>query len=246
MVWIFLWSSFCDHNWFFQFIYCCRFYLHQLFSAFITDEMNIVHFVLELIPWLHLFVLTWAFIQVFFLFWRNFIFFRCISLCIFFEVSLDIFDDLFQVVFFYHCYVLVPQFQTVRSHVSFLATFIAFKFTFFWRLFTSCLWYLTGIATRFLNRFGHMPIHYHLSGSASQCYSNHPLKLFYHILVGMHIAMHCLTDILDPMSYRKESLISFAFSSMSCILLNSALIPLYSTSFFNKGLKAAISCLLNE
>ena len=45
-----------------------------------------------------------------------------------------------------------------------------------------------------------------------------------------------LIDIQDPMSYRKESLISFAFSSMSCILLNSAVIPLRNTSFCKDGL----------
>ena len=45
-------------NWFFQFIYCCRCYSHQLFSTFITDETNIVHCVLELIPRVHLLILT--------------------------------------------------------------------------------------------------------------------------------------------------------------------------------------------
>ena len=39
---------------------------------------------------------------------------------------------------------------------------------------------------------------------------------------------------------------SFAFSSMSCILLNSTVIPLHSTSFCKEGLRAAIGCLLKE
>ena len=55
-----------------------------------------------------------------------------------------------------------------------------------------------------------------------------------------------LIDIQDPMSYREESSISFAFFSMSCILLNSAVIPLHNTSFCKDGCKAAMSCLLNE
>ena len=52
--------------------------------------------------------------------------------------------------------------------------------------------------------------------------------------------------ILDPISYQEESLISLAFSKISCILLNSAVIPLQSTSFCREGLKAAMSGLLHE
>ena len=74
-------------NWFFQFVKHCRCYLHLLFSIFITDEVNIVHFVLKLILQVHLFVFIWNFIQIFFLFWRNFPFFRCIICCVFFKVS---------------------------------------------------------------------------------------------------------------------------------------------------------------
>ena len=61
-------------------------------------------------------------------------------------------------------------------------------------------------------------------------------------------ALLCIAsiDIRDLMSYHKESLISFALSSMSCILLNSTVIPLRRTSFCNEGLKAASSHLLNE
>ena len=51
---------------------------------------------------------------------------------------------------------------------------------------------------------------------------------------------------LDPISYQDESSISLAFSKISSILLNSAVIPLQSTSFCRGGLKAAISCLLQE
>ena len=93
----------------------------------------------------------------------------------------------------------VPQFRTLRLHVSFLATFITFKFTFFRRLFTSCLWYLTSIATCVLNRFVHLSIRHCLSSSTSQCYFNHP---FYHILVCICIAMrhfywHSGSDVIS-------------------------------------------------
>ena len=40
-------------NWFFQFIYYSRCYPHLSFSTFITDEANVVCFVLELIPRVH-------------------------------------------------------------------------------------------------------------------------------------------------------------------------------------------------
>ena len=53
-------------------------------------------------------------------------------------------------------------------------------------------------------------------------------------------------DTCDPMSYWEESSISLAFSSMSCILLNSTVIPLHNTSFCKEGLKVAISHLLNK
>ena len=111
-------------NWFFQFMYYGRCYLHLLFSTFITDEANIVPCLLKFVPWVHFFIFTWAFIQVFFLFWRNSSFFRCTRLCVFFEVSLDVFNNLFWVVFSCRCYVSAAQFQTLRSHVSFLATFV--------------------------------------------------------------------------------------------------------------------------
>ena len=55
-----------------------------------------------------------------------------------------------------------------------------------------------------------------------------------------------LFAFLDPISYRDESSISLAFSKISSILLNSAVIPLRSTSFCSDGLKAIISCLLQE
>ena len=51
---------------------------------------------------------------------------------------------------------------------------------------------------------------------------------------------------LNPISYRDESSISLAFSKISSILLNSAVTPLWSTSFCRDGLKAAISRLLQE
>ena len=55
-----------------------------------------------------------------------------------------------------------------------------------------------------------------------------------------------LFAVLNPILYREESLISLAFSKISSILLNSAVIPLQSTSFCREGLKAAISRLLHE
>ena len=51
---------------------------------------------------------------------------------------------------------------------------------------------------------------------------------------------------LNPILYQEESSIYLAFSKISSILLNSAVIPLQSTSFCRGGLKVAISCLLQE
>ena len=51
---------------------------------------------------------------------------------------------------------------------------------------------------------------------------------------------------LDLILYQDESSISLAFSKISSILLNSAVTPLWSTSFCRDGLKAAISHLLQE
>ena len=55
-------------------------------------------------------------------------------------------------------------------------------------------------------------------------------------------ALLCIAsdDTHDPMSYCKESSMSFAFSSMSCILLNSTVMPLHSTSFCKVGLRVAV------
>ena len=55
-----------------------------------------------------------------------------------------------------------------------------------------------------------------------------------------------LLAVLNPTLYQEESLISLAFSKISCILLNSAVLPLQSTSFFREGLKVAKSHLLHE
>ena len=52
--------------------------------------------------------------------------------------------------------------------------------------------------------------------------------------------------ISNPISYQEQSSIFLAFSKISSILLNSAVIPLQSTSFCKDGLKVAISCLLHE
>ena len=111
-------------------------------------------------------------------------------LCISFKVSLNVFNNLFQVIFSYHRSAPAPQFWTLRSHVSFLATFIALEFTFFQRLLTSCLWYLMSIATCVPNRFGYLPISCHLSSSTSWCCSNLPLGWFHHILVHVCVAVH--------------------------------------------------------
>ena len=48
------------------------------------------------------------------------------------------------------------------------------------------------------------------------------------------------TDIWDPMLYHKESLISFAFSSMSCILLNSAVIPCWACMHVKRSIQIYI------
>ena len=103
-----------------------------------------------------------------------------------------------------------------------------------------------GIATHFPNRLCDLPICPCLSGSTFQCYSNHLLDDFATLWLACALLCIVLIDIQDPMSYHEESLMSFAFSSMSCILLNSAVIPLCNTSFCKDGLKAAISHLLNE
>ena len=55
-----------------------------------------------------------------------------------------------------------------------------------------------------------------------------------------------LFAVLDPIPYWEESSISLAFSKISSVLLNSAVIPLWSTSLFREGLQVAISHLLHE
>ena len=103
-----------------------------------------------------------------------------------------------------------------------------------------------GIATHVPNRFGHLPIVVvcpivPLSATSIICLNDFTIFWFAYTLLCV-----VSTDIWDLMSYHKESSMSFAFSSMSYLLLNSAVIPLHRTSFCKEGLKAASSCLLNE
>ena len=69
------------------------------------------------------------------------------------------------------------------------------------------------------------------AGIISICSSASTLWLAYALLCIASI------DIWDLMSYHEESSISFPFSSMSCILLNSAVIPLRNTSFVKMVLR---------
>ena len=159
-------------NWFSQFVNHCRCYSHLLFSNHLyTDKLNIVHFVLNFIRQVHFLIFIWAFIQIFFHF-RHLQTPHLLHL-------LQGFPQLSQwSLLSHHLLPLLCVSPSVSDTEISCVLFIAFQFTFFWRLFTSCFWYLMSIVTCISNRFRQMPVHCHLSHSTFQYCSNHLLGWF--------------------------------------------------------------------